>query len=405
MMDEKNLVMYIYKTDRRTKLGERLISTTVWQNRDDAERSRELQYKLWPVSQGYRIEFVVSAMNSLSGKKMVVADTPSVPPPHKYENLPPAINSIVDKLIEYRVDANCEYYTATKQSIIDEVNKLTDNKLYGIESDWADEHVRIKKGQKFDPYIQGFILGSGGQITAYDKISNNVNVPLVVRGIRSMKAIHQCWGTGNPFYYIDTGYFGNKLKLKNYHRVTFNHLQNISPIVDRPDDRLRKIGYQPCKFRRGSKVLLCPPSDKVMMFFNLDLDQWMEETLLELKKHTDREIVIRLKKGRTERLTTDTFEDALAQDIHCVVTYNSIAAVESLMLGKPAITLGPNAAHSLCSKSLEEIENPYVPTLDEVDALLRHLSYAQFTLTELTNGYAWSILNENSNLPISDTKE
>jgi hypothetical protein len=88
-----------------------------------------------------------------------------------------------------------------------------------------------------------------------------------------------------------------------------------------------------------------------------------------------------------------------------VVTYNSIAAVESLILGKPAITLGPNAAHSLCSKSLEEIENPYVPTLDEVDALLRHLSYAQFTLPELTNGYAWSILNENSNLPISNTKE
>ena len=46
-----------------------------------------------------------------------------------------------------------------------------------------------------------------------------------------------------------------------------------------------------------------------------------------------------------------------------------------------------------------------MPTLDEVDALLRHLSYAQFTLPEITNGYAWSILNENSNLPISDTKE
>lgn len=52
--------MYIYKTDRRTKRGERLVSTTVWQHRDDAEMKREvreLQYELWPVGLGFRIEF------------------------------------------------------------------------------------------------------------------------------------------------------------------------------------------------------------------------------------------------------------------------------------------------------------------------------------------------------------
>jgi hypothetical protein len=52
--------MYIYKTDRRTKSGERLVSTTVWQHRDEAEMKREvreLQYQLWPVSKGFRIEF------------------------------------------------------------------------------------------------------------------------------------------------------------------------------------------------------------------------------------------------------------------------------------------------------------------------------------------------------------
>jgi hypothetical protein len=56
-----NHTMYIYKADKRTKTGERLLSTTVWQNRDAAEMAREvreLQYQTWPVSQGYRIEFV-----------------------------------------------------------------------------------------------------------------------------------------------------------------------------------------------------------------------------------------------------------------------------------------------------------------------------------------------------------
>jgi hypothetical protein len=52
--------MYIYKTDRRTKTGERLVSTTVWHNRDAAEMHREvreLQYELYPARLGYRFEF------------------------------------------------------------------------------------------------------------------------------------------------------------------------------------------------------------------------------------------------------------------------------------------------------------------------------------------------------------
>jgi len=52
--------MYIYKTDRRTRSGERIVSTTVWQHRDEAgmEREvRELQYQLYPKKLGYRFEF------------------------------------------------------------------------------------------------------------------------------------------------------------------------------------------------------------------------------------------------------------------------------------------------------------------------------------------------------------
>lgn len=75
--------MYIYKQDRRTKTGERLVSTTVWQNRDAAEMAREvreLQYSLWPVGQGYRIEFVPTmktVRNLMSGQEVQIAhDTP-----------------------------------------------------------------------------------------------------------------------------------------------------------------------------------------------------------------------------------------------------------------------------------------------------------------------------------------
>lgn len=80
---KQNHTVYIYKADRRTKRGERLVSTTVWQNRDSAEMAREvreLQYELWPVSKGFRIEFVPTmktVTNLMTGKPVEIAhDTP-----------------------------------------------------------------------------------------------------------------------------------------------------------------------------------------------------------------------------------------------------------------------------------------------------------------------------------------
>ncbi len=75
--------VYIYKADRRTKSGERLVSTSVWRNRDAAEMKREvreLQYELWPVSKGYRMEFhpaMKTVKNLMTGADVrIPADTP-----------------------------------------------------------------------------------------------------------------------------------------------------------------------------------------------------------------------------------------------------------------------------------------------------------------------------------------
>jgi hypothetical protein len=88
-------------------------------------------------------------------------------------------------------------------------------------------------------------------------------------------------------------------------------------------------------------------------------------------------------------------EMALADDIHCLVTFSSIAATEALLYGKPAFTLGPNAATPLCLQDLRQIEHPYIPHLDEVHAWASHLAYCQFTEFEMRNGTAWAILNDN----------
>ena len=249
-----------------------------------------------------------------------------------------------------------------------------------------------KKGHMYDPILQSFVQGAGGQISTWSREANNMT-PIVLRGVTKRKEMTACRTAGRDFYYIDTGYFGNGKK-KTYHRITKNDVQNFGPIIDRPSDRLDRLNLQFNKFRcQGSKILLAPPSQKLLNLYDIKLDEWLKGVTNTIKQYSDREIVVRLKKSRTERQSTDTMEMALADDVFCLVTFSSIAAGEALLCGKPAITLGPNAAAPLCSQSLSEIENPRIPTLDEVAAWCRHISYCQFTEAEMRDGTAWRILN------------
>jgi hypothetical protein len=252
------------------------------------------------------------------------------------------------------------------------------------------------KDWEFDPFLLNFATGCKKHLAKFDE-SFDIRIPLILRGVGggARKAIQHCWKTGRDFYIIDTGYFGNH-KHKVYHRITKNNLQNNGPIVSRDSSRLSKINYKYVPFTPGNKILICPPSEKVMNIFHQpDPKTWTETVISELRKYTSRPIAVRLKPSRTERISTKTIEQALADDVHCLITYNSIAAAEALMNGKPAIALGPNAAQLLCNTSLSDIES--LNTVDEYNMkkFLSHLSYCQFTEEEMLNGYAWNILQEN----------
>ena len=169
------------------------------------------------------------------------------------------------------------------------------------------------------------------------------------------------------------------------------YLGKLDP--DCPSDRFVQTGVGLKKFRGGQNVLICPPSQKAMSYWGLDLEQWLKITVDDIKKYTDRPIVIREKQPRRVRTEIDTIEMALDQDVHCLVTFNSIAAVEGLMNGKPVFTMGPNAAEPLANTDLSNIDSPRIPTLDEVHNLCCNLAYQQFTLREMRDGTAWQMLN------------
>lgn len=312
-------------------------------------------------------------------------------PRHTLDMVPPEMTTLFYDILKYKVDPAGEYYGITTEQLISTLINLQKENVVAIGSN-PEDFKYLEKGHMYDPILQSFVQGAGGRISNWNKEENNIT-PVVLRGITKRKEMLACRAAKRDFYYIDTGYFGNGKK-KTYHRVTKNDVQHFGEIIERPGDRLATTGVQFTKFRKdGSKILLAPPSQKLLNLYDINLESWLENIQEEIKKYTDREVVVRLKQGRSVRQSTDTMQMALADDVFCLVTFSSIAAGEALLCGKPAITLGPNAAGPLCSHMLAEIDNPKTPTLDEVEAWARHLSYCQFTEPEMRDGTAWRILN------------
>lgn len=247
----------------------------------------------------------------------------------------------------------------------------------------------------FDPVLENFVIGAGGRLSRWN-LEKNTKTPLVMRGLASdsQNAIKYCQLHGIDFYNIDTGYIQPSTR-KDYHRVTKNNLQNLSAIKDCPVDRLKKLNWNYREPHNDGKILICPPSEKVMKFYDVNLKEWLESTVDQIKSQTNRTIEIRNKPNRLDRVTTDTIWKAL-DDTYCLVTYNSIAATEAILYSVPAITLAPNAAATICNTDINSINNPTIPTKDEIVRFAAHLSYCQFTMAEIKSGTAWSIVNESS---------
>lgn len=240
-------------------------------------------------------------------------------------------------------------------------------------------------------FINNFARGCNGLIISWQEAKSKPN-DFVLWGAGMIKAVKHAEQQGNNYYYIDNGYFGNYPN-KRFFRIIKNATHDTRPIIDRPDDRLKTANIQTKPFRKGSRIIVAPPSPKSFTLWDIDQPTWIEQTVNELKKHTDRPISIREKRSRKDRLHNDTIQEDLANDCHCLVTYNSVAAVEALIEGKPVITLGPNAAQHLATHSLNDVENIKIPTEEEREAWLRHLAYSQFTHQEMIDGTAWRILN------------
>ena len=252
-----------------------------------------------------------------------------------------------------------------------------------------------------DDFINLFAKGcKTAPISTDDFVYESSTDSIVLRGILKHKIMKRCWQDNRIFYYMDTGYFGNERSTDNpngwkyWHRIVKNNLQH-GEIIARPNDRFKKFNktFSPWK-KSGNKILVAAPDDKPFKFYGITKDQWVAETVAKIKEHTDRPVVVRERAPkRIDRIVTDTLQRALDDDVFALVTYNSVAAIESVFHGIPAFTMAPaNAASPVALQDLSKIETPYYADKDKLYAWGCHLAYGQFHTTELRNGQALEML-------------
>lgn len=181
------------------------------------------------------------------------------------------------------------------------------------------------------------------------------------------------------FWYGDHAYFGRKY----YYRVTRNALQYIGHNDINPQRFEQfKIPIKPWR-KTGNHILLCPPPDDFAELFGFNSHDWTQSMIQELNEHTDRKIIVREKK---EALVKPILNDL--QNAWCLVTYNSMVALDAIFAGIPAISTATWASATSCGSShIHSIENPFMPEWRYEWACT--LANNQWTLAEIKSGICW----------------
>lgn len=265
--------------------------------------------------------------------------------------------------------------------------------------------IFLSKGGK-DEYINMLAHSANMQPLDSDYFDYHYDVAmdhnqLVLRGILKHKIMKKCLDDGNNFYYMDSGYVGNnvgnknKQGIKQYHRIVLNDLQHRT-IRPRPSDRWDLLGVKANPRRYGHKIIVAAPDEKPCKYYGIDQQQWIQDTVAEIKKHTARPVVVRERASlRIDRVMNQPLSQVLTQDVHALVTFNSVAAVESILAGVPAFVMAPShVAEPVASRDLTKIEDPFYPDQDLLDAWCHSMAYGQYHVRELKNGTAFRMMQE-----------
>ena len=151
----------------------------------------------------------------------------------------------------------------------------------------------------------------------------------------------------------------------------------------------------------GNHILICLQRNGGWSMKGLDVMDWLDTTVKEIRRYSDRPIVVRAHPGdrqarkylRKDRRWTISDTDSILQDLKdawATVTYNSSPGVVSAIQGIPVFVTDPtptiSQAHDVANTRLKLIETP--GTYDRLQ-WLNKLSMCHWNFEELKSGEAW----------------
>lgn len=169
---------------------------------------------------------------------------------------------------------------------------------------------------------------------------------------------------------------------KSFYRWTINAYQMRS-IRDVPGDRWAALKTPVEPWRKGGRHIVLAIPSATYLNSHEGMDGWAKTTLAEIKRHTNRKVIVRDKEC-TRPLQVDLGE------AHCLVSHGSIAAVESVIMGCPVFVHPDSAASLVGLTDLSLIETPIYP---ERQPWLNSLGYSQWNELELTDGTLFRMLS------------
>jgi hypothetical protein len=184
-------------------------------------------------------------------------------------------------------------------------------------------------------------------------------------------------------------------------RIGLNQINNFGIFGNQQDldpARPQILGFslQPVNQHRRDEILIACQHNASLQWNNQpSMEQWVKQTILEIKKHSDRKIVVRPHPRSQIRekfidavielpkKLVDSYDDFdINYNYHCVINHNSGPAVQAAIHGTPVICDSSSLAYPI-SEKWQNLEKLQLPDRDEWFLKLCH---SEWTVEEISQG-------------------
>ena len=170
-------------------------------------------------------------------------------------------------------------------------------------------------------------------------------------------------------------------------------------------DRAASLDLKLQPWRNGSNIVIAMQRQDSEQWHGLPpINQWLESTVAEIRKHSDRPVVIRshprsgcnIPSGcliDRPQFTAGSYDDfdfgRVLESAHCVVNWNSGPGSKALIAGVPAFVGPDSLASPIANWDFSRIENPLK---SERSVWLEQLAHTEWTVKEIKTGLPFTRL-------------